>query len=344
MRVKAEIVYVVLIVTLITINIGLRSDMSLAAETKPKPTLMRLSTVASAINPLYISLRRFADLVKKEYGDAVNIELYPNAQMGGDKEQAQNVINGTLQGGVIPTSALNMVGRAPEVKMLTCPFLLKSIDEAYKLYEVYARDQLMGPMFERGGFKMVAFIPMGMTSLGNNVRPVVNVEDARNLKIRSWQDNVMLSTLKGFGANPVSLPYSEVIPGLQQRQIDGLITTDMHILTDGLLPVLKYITDIRIECSFFTISLGLDWFKSQPKEMQTKLLKIGEEVTQYSHDMARDNSVQVYKQFEKSAKVTYLTAEQRQAFAATAGAAHNLLKKEVGDEFFNKVFSIAKGL
>jgi C4-dicarboxylate-binding protein DctP len=335
--------FITLLVLILSVSVFAAGKQEVV-EAAEKEILIRLATAGSLTNPLYISLNKFGDLVQDEFGDKVKIEIYPSSQLGAEKEMGQGILSGSIQGAVLSSNTMNMVGNAPELLIFEQPFLCESIEQAYTFYNTWGKEKLMAPVYERTGFKLLSFVCMGATVMVNNVHPIETPSDCERLKIRSWESKIMLTGLKGIGANAIVLPYSEVIPGLQQGQIDGLITTDMHVLTDGIIDVVKYITDLRIQYGFHGIVVGLKWFNNLPEDMQRKIEEIGDKVTEFSLEMAQENRIKIYDEFEKKAQVTYLTEEQRAKFKEKTGLSRQIVIESVGQDLWDEVQKILAGI
>lgn len=305
--------------------------------------LVRLATAASRINPLYYSLKHFAEGIEKRFPGKYKIEIYPDLQLGGEKEMAQQMLTGALHGAVLSWATMNMIGRSPKLLALSTPFLFRSTDAIYGIYKDFLAEETVAPEYERMGFKLISCTNMGVAQIANNVRPLRKPADMRGVKIRTWEDKFMLKALRDLGCNPVVMPYSEVLTGLQQKQIDGVVTTDMHILFDGLIDVVKYVSDVRILYGLHTITLNLDWFNKQPKEVQKAILEIGEETTEFSYQMAKRNAVKVLKDFEaKGAKVERLTPGERQKFIGKCQGVFEMARKVAGADYVNKILEASK--
>jgi TRAP-type C4-dicarboxylate transport system substrate-binding protein len=75
--------------------------------------------------------------------------------------------------------------------------------------------------FEPYGFVGLTFYDSGARSVYNSVRPVRSLADMRGLRIRVQQSELMSSMIRALGAEPVELPYGQVLTGLATRLLDG---------------------------------------------------------------------------------------------------------------------------
>ncbi|MEA2917186.1 MAG: hypothetical protein QOJ15_9267, partial [Bradyrhizobium sp.] len=89
--------------------------------------------------------------------------------------------------------------------------------------------------FEPYGFVGLAFYDSGARSIYNSVRPIQSIADMKGLRLRVQQSELMSDMIKALGAQPIELPYGQVLTGLATKLIDGaennwlsFVTTDHY--------------------------------------------------------------------------------------------------------------------
>jgi TRAP-type C4-dicarboxylate transport system substrate-binding protein len=85
------------------------------------------------------------------------------------------------------------------------------------------------------GFVGLAFYDSGARSIYNSVRPLHSIADIKGLRLRVQQSELMSDMIRALGAEPVELPYGQVLTGLATKLIDGaennwpsFVTTDHY--------------------------------------------------------------------------------------------------------------------
>jgi TRAP-type C4-dicarboxylate transport system substrate-binding protein len=118
--------------------------------------------------------------------------------------------------------------------VLAMPFLFRSIEHLQKVLDGPIGNEILGS-FEPYGFVGLAFYDSGARSIYNSVRPVRSLADIRGLRIRVQQSQLMSDMVRALGAEPVELPYGQVLTGLATKLIDGaennwpsFVTTDHY--------------------------------------------------------------------------------------------------------------------
>jgi tripartite ATP-independent transporter DctP family solute receptor len=113
-----------------------------------------------------------------------------------------------------------MGGFVPEANVLALPFLFRSEEHLYKVLDGPIGAEVLAS-FEAYGFVGLAYYDSGARSIYNNVRPVRSLADIKGLRLRVQQSELMMGMIKALGAEPVALPYGQVLTGLSTKLIDG---------------------------------------------------------------------------------------------------------------------------
>jgi TRAP-type C4-dicarboxylate transport system substrate-binding protein len=114
------------------------------------------------------------------------------------------------------------------------PFLFRSTEHLQKVLDGPIGNEILNS-FEPYGFVGLTFYDSGARSIYNSVRPIRTLADIKGLRLRVQQAQLMSDMVRALGAEPVELPYGQVITGLATRLIDGaennwpsFVTTDHY--------------------------------------------------------------------------------------------------------------------
>jgi len=176
---------------------------------------------------------RAADTRSEDYPTVqAQLEVFHSRQPGGEKETLEQT-----RAGVIDLNRTNvaLIGTpVPAVKVLAMPFLFRSIEHQQKVLDGPIGNEILAS-FEPYGFVGLAFYDSGARSIYNSVRPVHSLNDVKDLRIRVQQSEQMSAMIRALGAEPVELPYGQVLTGLATKLIDGaennwpsFVTTDRY--------------------------------------------------------------------------------------------------------------------
>jgi tripartite ATP-independent transporter DctP family solute receptor len=168
--------------------------------------------------PTVQALQFLDKLVSERSGGRHRVRVFHSRQLGEEKETIEQTRVGAID--LNRTNIAPLGSFIPEANVMALPFLFRSIEHLYKAIDSPIGDDLLAS-FEAHGFVGLAFYDSGARSIYNSVRPVRSVEDLKGLRIRVQQSDLMLDMVKALGAEPIALPYGQVLTGLATGLIDG---------------------------------------------------------------------------------------------------------------------------
>ena len=182
--------------------------------------------------PTVQALGYMGRLVEERSGGRLQIRVFHSRQLGEEKETIEQTRAGAID---LNRTNVALIGNfVPAMNVLAMPFLFRSIEHMQKVLDGPIGNEILNS-FEPFGFVGLAFYDSGARSIYNNVRPVRSLADLKGLRIRVQQSELMSDMIRALGAEPVELPYGQVLTGLATRLIDGaennwpsFVTTDHY--------------------------------------------------------------------------------------------------------------------
>jgi tripartite ATP-independent transporter DctP family solute receptor len=168
--------------------------------------------------PTVQALRVMGRLIYERSNGRHEIKVFHSSQLGEEKETLEQT-----RAGVIDLNRTNvaLIGNIiPSMNVLAMPFLFRSIEHMQKVLDGPIGAEILDS-FEPYGFVGLAFYDSGARSIYNNVRPVRSLADLKGLRLRVQQSEQMSEMMRSLGAQPVELPYGQVLTGLVTKLIDG---------------------------------------------------------------------------------------------------------------------------
>jgi tripartite ATP-independent transporter DctP family solute receptor len=182
--------------------------------------------------PTVQALLYMGSMVAQRSGGRHQIKVFHSRQLGEEKETLEQTRVGAID---LNRTNVALIGNmVPAMNVLAMPFLFRSIEHLQKVLDGPIGSEILDS-FEPYGFVGLAFYDSGARSIYNSVRPVRSIADLKGLRLRVQQSKQMSDMIKSLGADPVELPYGQVLTGLATRLIDGaennwpsFVTTDHY--------------------------------------------------------------------------------------------------------------------
>jgi len=168
-----------------------------------------------------VANQHFADLVREKTKGTVDITCHFGGALGYTSREGYDAVE---EGGVDMTSFAfdNLVGLHPVYNVHSLPFVARTFDEAWVLYQV-ARPYHDKALKEANQILLMSapWSPWGLWAK----HPIKKYEDIKGLKMRT-PDSTSVEVFKAVNAAPVRLSWGEVAPGLSTNAIEGVLTAD----------------------------------------------------------------------------------------------------------------------
>jgi tripartite ATP-independent transporter DctP family solute receptor len=178
----------------------------------------RAADTQSEDYPTVQALRYMGRLIDERTSGRLQIRVFHSRQLGEEKETIEQTRVGAID---LNRTNVALIGTfVPAMNVLAMPFLFRSIDHLQKVLDGPIGTEILNS-FEPYGFVGLTFYDSGARSIYNSVRPVRSLADLKGLRIRVQQSELMSDMIKALGAEPVELPYGQVLTGLSTRLIDG---------------------------------------------------------------------------------------------------------------------------
>jgi tripartite ATP-independent transporter DctP family solute receptor len=199
----------------LTAGLGVGVDMSSAQE-----KVLRFGHMWPADSGWGQASQKFADLVKEKTAGAVTVTVYPNGQLGGEREMFESLSLGNLDvtfGG--PGVLTNF---DPKIGIFDMPFLFHDYVHANAVMDGPIGAAVFESLRQSSGIRVLASGAQGFRYIMTASKPIGGLGDIAGMKIRVPEAETFLQTFRLIGANPVSIPWGETYLAVQSGVADGL--------------------------------------------------------------------------------------------------------------------------
>lgn len=181
--------------------------------------ILRLAHNQGTDHAIHISLKNFADLVKQSE-EEVSVQIYPNGQLGQERDVIEMVKAGVLDFAKVSASSLEAFDS--NYKIFSLPYVFQSREHYFNVMD---NSQAVKEIFENS--KNKGFISLGWYDAGQRSiylkrdGGITSPKDLQGLKIRVQESPTSMSMIKAMGGSPTPMTFGEVYTSLQQNIIDG---------------------------------------------------------------------------------------------------------------------------
>jgi tripartite ATP-independent transporter DctP family solute receptor len=214
---------------------------SVSAQSKAaKPVILKYGELNPDNHIMTVVAREFARLVKEKSGGQIIVDVYPSSQLGDERTEMQAVQMGAID--LFRANAVSMGDfGAKKSNIFSLPYLFRDREHLWKVLNGPIGKEIKDDVQASGsGMVAVAFMEEGQRHFFFRNAPVSNLAQIKGKKIRVPQTQILIDTVKAFGAAPTPISYSELYSSLQTGVVDGAENPPTGYLSNNFYEVAKY--------------------------------------------------------------------------------------------------------
>ena len=250
------------------------------------PLSLKLGNDLPASHSVNVRLAEAVAAIAKETNGEVAITLFPNNQLGNDKDMMSQLRSGALELATMPNVLISTLTPAPA--LFGVGYAFASYDKVWQ-----AVDGELGA-YVRAGVAKTGVVPFeavwdnGFRQITSSTHPINAPADLAGFKLRVPVVPLWVSMFTALGASPVSMPLAEAYTSLQTKVADGQENPLALIDAAKFYEVQKYcsLTNHAWD-GFWLLASGKTW-DTYPKDVQAVL-------TQHFNAAAKQQRVDLVK-------------------------------------------------
>lgn len=260
-------------------------------------TVLKLGWTSSAgdTDPYAVGAREFKKAVEANSNGRIEVQLFPNRQLGDEKPMLEGMRLGTVDAGVITNAVIAQIEPAFQVNDL--PFLYENEAQAQAVLDGPVGKK-MAAKLEAKGIKVLGFMEGGFRNMINNVRPVQKPDDVKGVKYRVMQNPVFIGMFSSMGGNAVPMAWGETFTAVQQGTIDGLEIPLAVIDQNKYFEVTKYLSLTNHTYSAIPLLISKRAFDRMPDDLKKAVVDAGTSATKAQRVVSEQVNASLIKTLE----------------------------------------------
>src|SRR5690348_10543010 len=237
-------------------------------------------------------LKFYKEALEQASKGRIEVQVYPNSQLGPIPREIEGVQLGTIQAYLGPVDFF--VGVDPRYGVFSSPMLFRD--------EPQATATIHDPELEKSMLDLVASKNMvGMATLNNGSsnygakRAIMTLADFSGKKLRINGTDLERAKMSKMGATGIAMPLSEVMPALDQGTIDGTISGTSVFVSFKMVDLVKTITITNDAMIVAIAVVSKPWLDTLPPDLQKLVIDTGKQIEPKAQAWQIDFSKQLEK-------------------------------------------------
>jgi TRAP-type transport system periplasmic protein len=246
--------------------------------------VIRIGHIQNVDHPIHLSLLKFAELVKKNSGGSLEVQVYPNSQLGSAITMVQSVKAGALEGFL---DGLGWYGQyVGEYFLPATAYAMKDIDQVLRLMKSSLGKEMDDKLLKMHGIKMINATWIRMPRQLLATKPIKTPDDVKGLKLRIPELASYVVPWKELGAQPTPIALAEVYLALQQGVVDACELPIDMIYTQKLHEVAKNLILTAHQSEPSGLIMNGKFFNNLTPKEQKVVFDAAEESAKYNNKLS----------------------------------------------------------
>ena len=267
---------------------------SVLASADDKPVIIRLGNFNANGEPGQAASLLFADLANKYSNGTITVEVHNNSEFGNAPEMAEQVSIGAIEACLVCEATLGEYDS--RYHLVAMPYLYDDYAHAYRVVDGEFKKWAADGTLESQGIHDVGSWEYGFRSLTNSKVAIEHPDQVKGLLIRTPSEQQLIFCMEALGANVQQVNFSELIPALKQKTVDGQENPISTIYNNSLWECeQKYLTLTKHEWESMNLCINNTFWEKLSDAQREAIEKASAEASAFMRKTVQDSEADYLK-------------------------------------------------
>jgi tripartite ATP-independent transporter DctP family solute receptor len=241
---------------------------------KVKKIVLKVAHNGPEVHPFQKGYEKFKEVLEAATDGAVEVQIFPNSQLGSEEEATQMVKLGLIAANASSTAG-GLSTTVSEAELFNLPFIFRDLDHCYSVIDGPIGQNLARTVEEKLNCLVLGYWFSGIRNVWNSKRPVLSPDDLRGIKLRVMSSPMLIESFNALGAQATPLAFGELYSALQTGVVDGGETDHLDLLYEKFHEVTKYVSYTNHMFLVIALIFSKKIYNKLPPDVQDAVLKAG---------------------------------------------------------------------
>lgn len=256
-------------------------------------------------------------------GGQLKLEIYPNQQLGSEREVLELLQIGTLD--MTKVSVATLENFAPKTRILGLPYLFSDRRHAYAALDGPIGQELLDDGLEYW-LKGLGFYDAGYRSFYSMHKPIDAPDDLKGLKVRVMESVTAINMIRSMGGAPTPISWGELYTSLQQGVVDAAENNPPSFYLARHYEVCKYYSLDEHTFSPDVLIAGTRFWETLGPQQQGWIRQAAQESIGYQRRLWAEAEEEALREVEKAGVI--ISHPDKKPFAESAHEAYLLYEAD----------------
>ncbi len=277
---------------------------------------------------------KFAEEVYDLSDGQMQIQVYANSTLGGDRDLLETCADGDIP--FVVQNTAPQVTFMPDLAVFDLPCVFDDLNDCRNKLDDPEFYSLISQVYEEGGYHLLGMADQGFRVMSTN-KPVNSISDFKGQKIRTMENSYHIAFWNAIGASPTPMSFSEVYIGLQQHTIDAEENPYEVIVSNNLYEQQDYIVETNHLPHLISLIVNDDFFQDLSEEEQAIMTEAAEIATEYARQESDNRIADKIAVIEASGtQIITLSEETRAEIREASKGVYEAIEEAVSQDIYQE--------
>lgn len=263
-----------------------------AVETR----VLKLSHHCTEDDSNHLLFTKFAELVNEKTNGEIQIDIYANGQLFGQKDALEALKLGTLDMAMSDTSLWANYDAA--CGLLDMPYIFDSREHAIAVSSSDIIDPIKERLVESAGIRPILVECLNFRNSLCKDMDIDSYEDFAGLKMRTPEAPMTIAAFEAIGASPVVIPSGEAYTAVQTGVTDALEGHAEYMVLQKFYEVAKNYVQTQHVMTFTALNMSEQVYQSLTDSQKAAFDEAAAEALDYFYDYTEQLFDEKYAELE----------------------------------------------
>ncbi|MCL1817466.1 MAG: TRAP transporter substrate-binding protein [Spirochaetaceae bacterium] len=304
------------------------------SESAPKgPVVIKCASVDAPGGSMYVAFEHLMKEIGPRTNGAVTAELHASSQLGNHRDYIDGLQINSIQLAEIASSVVATVDDA--FAIFDMPYISPDERAQVQTLKAGADKLLRDSLLKKTNLYVAGFLVRTPRNVYCSTKPIRNVNDFKDLKIRTMESPPMLRAMELLGAKATPIPTSERYMALQTKVVDAAENNSGEIYFKKEYEVTKYIskTSHIIQPNVYIYSNA--FLQSLSADVRATVLTVTAEATDVGTKYDFDNVDEIEKKLSRDHGMLINDIPDKSAFIALLQPLYKEYAPRIGQDLMD---------
>jgi TRAP-type C4-dicarboxylate transport system substrate-binding protein len=279
-------------------------------------------------HPYNQTLLKFEELIRTYYGKPIEFVLHRNSELGLEKDYFAYMSQGiSVDYAVVSPSHMSTFSRS--APLMDMPFLFRDFDHWRKVLDAGLLEPIADEVAESADVMLIGYGGGGVRNLIAN-KPVRNMAELKDLKMRVMGAPIQTKTFQALGASPTVIAYAEIYNAIQTGVIDAAENEALGIEQMKFYEVGPFIALTGHAITVRPLCFSGKTFRRLPEDLQAAIVRAGKEASVFGRELESAADRARLEKMAQEGKLEMVPFTDREQLLKLTGPVRREYANEVG--------------